>query len=195
MNEGGILVANLAKGKVGALASHLLGAFLTTTIAQAADARSASSHRDWPAFTLYADEVQNFATERFASTLSEGRNGRLMLVVAHQYLEQLPRALQQAILANCGSFIVFRVGAYDAKIMAAELGIENEQALSDTPNFKAWVKLLQSGVPSDAFLMDTRVPVPPEKGRAAAVRAHTRARHTRERWRVEESVREQMRGY
>jgi energy-coupling factor transporter ATP-binding protein EcfA2 len=83
MNEGGVLVANLAKGKVGAVASHLLGAFLTTTIAQAADARSANSHRDRPDFTLYADEVQNFATERFASTLSEGRNGRLMLVVAH----------------------------------------------------------------------------------------------------------------
>jgi hypothetical protein len=102
--------------------------------------------------------------------------------------------LQQAILANCGSFIVFRVGAYDAKVMAAELGIENAQALSDTGNFQAWVKLLQNGVPTDAFLMCTRMPDLPEQGRAAAVRAHTRARHTRERRRVEESVREQMRG-
>jgi type IV secretory pathway TraG/TraD family ATPase VirD4 len=192
MNEGGILVANLAKGKVGAVASHLLGAFLTTTIAQVADARSARQDIDWPDFTLYADEVQNFATERFASTLSEGRNGRLMLVLAHQYLEQLPRALQQAILANCGSFIVFRVGAYDAKLMAAELGIDNEQALSDTANFTAWVKLLQDGNPSDPFLLETLVPEPPEEGRARAVRGHTRARHTRERARVEQSVRQQI---
>lgn len=192
MNESGILVANLAKGKVGAVASHLLGAFLTTTIAQATDARSARQDIDWPDFTLYADEVQNFATERFASTLSEGRNGRLMLVVAHQYLEQLPRALQQAILANCGSFIVFRIGSNDSKIMAAELGIENAQTLSDTANFSAWVKLLQNGVPTDPFLMTTRVPEPPEKGRGAAVRAHTRARHTRSRMAVERSILAQL---
>jgi hypothetical protein len=115
-----------------------------------------------------------------------------MLVVAHQYLEQLPRALQQAILANCGSFIVFRVGAYDAKVMADELGIENAQALSDTANFHAWVKLLQNGVPTDSFLMRTHVPEEPERGRGAAVRAHTRARHTRDRNRVEEAIRRQM---
>ena len=192
MNEGGILVANLGKGKVGAVASHLLGAFLTTTIAQAADARSAQQQINWPDFTFYADEVQNFATERFASTLSEGRNGRLMLVVAHQYLEQLPRSLQQAILANCSSFVVFRIGAYDAKVMAAELDIENAQALSDTANFSAWVKLLQNGSPTHAFLLKTLVPEPPERGRAAAVRAHTRARHTRERARVQQIVAAQM---
>jgi hypothetical protein len=115
-----------------------------------------------------------------------------MLVLAHQYLEQLPRALQQAILANCGSFIVFRVGAYDAKLMAAELGIDNEQALSDTANFTAWVKLLQDGNPSDPFLLETLVPEPPEEGRSRAVRGHTRARHTRERARVEQSVRQQI---
>jgi hypothetical protein len=148
--------------------------------------------RAWRDFTLYVDEVQNFATERFASTLSEGRNGKLMLVLAHQYLQQLPESLQHAIMANCGSFIVFRVGAYDAKVMAAELGIENEQALSDTRNFCAWVKLLQDGNPTDPFVLETLVPEPPERGRAEAVIAHTRARHTRERARVERSLARQL---
>jgi hypothetical protein len=194
MNEGGVLVANLGKGKVGAVASHLLGAFLTTTISQAADARSGQQQTHWPDFTLYADEVQNFATERFAATLSEGRNGKLMLVVAHQYLEQLPRSLQHAILANCGSFVTFRIGSNDTRVMAAELGIENAQAPSDTANFHAWVKLLHNGVPSNAFYMATVVPEPPEKGRSSMVRAHTRARHTRDRQAVERTVRAQMRG-
>lgn len=194
MNEGGILVANLGKGKVGAVTSHLLGAFLTTTISQAADARSANQQQNCPDFTLYADEVQNFATERFASTLSEGRNGRLMLVVAHQYLEQLPRSLQQAILANCGSFIAFRIGSLDSRVMARELGIQNQETLSDTANYHAWVKLLQNGVPSDAFYMRTVVPTPPERGRRNGVRVHTRARHTRTRLDVEQSVRQQIGG-
>jgi len=116
-----------------------------------------------------------------------------MLVVAHQYLQQLPESLQNAIMANCGSFFVFRVGAYDAKVLAAELGIENEQALSDTRNFSAWVKLLQNGNPTDPFVLDTLIPTPPAFGRANAVIAHTRARHTRERERVEHSIARQLR--
>ena len=192
MNEGGNLIANLSKGKIGEVGSHLLGAFLATTIAQVADARSAMPAEPWRDFTLYADEIQNVATERFASTLSEGRNGKLMLVLSHQYMHQLPETLQHAIIANCGSFMVFRVGAHDAKLMAAEFGIENEQTLSDTRNFSAWVRLLQNGNPSDPFFLDTVIPDPPAFGRAEAVIAHTRARHTRERARVERSIKQQL---
>lgn len=194
MNDGGQLVANLAKGKIGATGSHLLGALLATTISQVADARSSQPVVDWPDFTLYCDEVQNFATERFAATLSEGRNGRLLLVLAHQYLEQLPRELQYAVLANCGSFIVFRIGANDASVMAAELGIDNAQTLSDTRNFSAWAKLLRAGNPSDPLMLDTIWPEPPATGRARAIIAHTLARHTRRRVDVERSVREQLTG-
>lgn len=192
MNEGGCLVANLAKGKIGATGSHVLGALLATTIAHVADMRSSRPNVDWPDFTLYVDELQNVATERFAGTLSEGRNGKLMLVVGHQYLAQLPESLQHAIMANCGSSIIFRVGAYDAKVMAAELGIENEQTLCETRNFSAWVKLLQNGNPSDPFMIDTVIPEPPARGRAKAVIAHTRARHTRNREDVGHSIIEQM---
>lgn len=192
IDDGGHLIANLAKGKIGATGSHLLGAMLATTISQVADARSSRPDVDWADFTLYCDEVQNFATERFAGTLSEGRNGRLLLVLAHQYLEQLPRALQQAILANCGSFVVFRVGALDAKLMAAELGIENVQILSDTRNFSAWVKLLKDGNPTDPFVIDTRMATAPAVARATAVVAHTHARHTRRRIWVERSISQQL---
>lgn len=192
MNEGGILVANLAKGKIGATASHLLGAFLATTIAQVAEERGDipfDARRD---FTLYCDEVQNFATESFAQTLSEARNWRLMCVLAHQYLSQLPRPLQDAVIANCGNFAVFRIGAQDADVMAAELGIDNARTLSDTSNFSAWVKLLQYGNPTDAFSLQTQVPRPPAEGRARAVTAHTRARHTRERASVEKMILRQL---
>jgi len=71
MNDGGVLVANLSKGKIGATASHLLGAFLATTIAQVAEERVAIPLDERRDFTLYADEVQNIATESFAQVLSE----------------------------------------------------------------------------------------------------------------------------
>lgn len=188
MNEGGILVANLAKGKIGATASHLLGAFLATTIAQVAEERASIPYEERRDFTLFADELQNFSTESFAQTLSESRNWRLMCVLAHQYLSQLPRRLQDAIIANCGNYLVFRIGAQDANVMAAELGIENARTLSDTSNFCAWIKLLKNGNPTDAFFLETRVPEAPAQKRAAAVIAHTRARHTRHRTAVERSI-------
>jgi hypothetical protein len=115
-----------------------------------------------------------------------------MCVLAHQYLSQLPRRLQDAIIANCGNYLVFRIGAQDADVMAAELGIENARTLSDTSNFCAWTKLLKKGNPTDAFFLETEVPEPPARGRAAAVIAHTRARHTRERASVEDMIMRQL---
>jgi hypothetical protein len=192
MNDGGILIANLTKGMIGATASHLLGAFLATSIAQAAEERASIPFESRRDFTLYADEVQNFATESFAQTLSESRNWRLMCVLAHQHLSQLPRRLQDAIIANCGNYVVFRIGSQDATMMAAELGIDNARTLSDTSNFSAWAKLLVGGNPTEAFLLDTEVPDPPQRGRIAKEVAHTRARHTRDRVLVEEMIERQL---
>ncbi|MGE3702643.1 MAG: type IV secretory system conjugative DNA transfer family protein [Hyphomicrobiaceae bacterium] len=192
MNEGGILVANLAKGRIGSTASHLLGAFLATTIAQVAEGRATIPYDQRRDFTLYADEVQNFATESFAQTLSEARNWRLMCVLAHQYLSQLPRRLQDSVIANCGNYVVFRIGAQDASVMGAELDIENSRTLCDTSNFAAWAKLLEHGNPTQAFPMETALPEPPAHGRTAAVIAHTRARHTRGRIIVERMIARQL---
>jgi hypothetical protein len=192
MNEGGILIANLTKGKIGATASHLLGAFLATTIAQVAEERAAIPFEARRDFSLYADELHNFATESFAQTLSEARNWRLMCVLAHQHLSQLPRRLQDAIIANCGNYIVFRIGAQDTNVMAAELGIDNARTLSDTSNFSAWAKLLSGGNPTEPFYLNTHRPEPPAQGRMNAVIAHTRARHTRERAAVDRMIVRQL---
>jgi len=72
-------------------------------------------------FYLYIDEFQNFATQSFIETLSEARKYRLSLTLAHQNLSQLPKELQDSILANCGIVACFRVSRKDAEIMAKEL--------------------------------------------------------------------------
>lgn len=194
MNDGGILIANLAKGKMGATASHLLGAFLATRFAQVAEERASIPPEQRRHFALFLDEFHNFATESFAGTLSESRQWGLSVCAANQYLQQLPDAVRHAIMANAGSFITYRIGAYDAPTMASELGIENERTLSDTANFHAWCKLLQDGSPTDPFLLRTSVPQPPARGRTAAVISRTRARHSRDRSRVEAAVARQLHG-
>jgi len=79
MDEGAIVICNLAKGRLGESVSHLLGALLTTSIAQAALSRADAPASERRTFHLYADEFQSFATTSFALILSEARKYGLTL--------------------------------------------------------------------------------------------------------------------
>ena len=73
IDHGKILIVNLSKGRMGAEPAHLLGALLVSAFAQAAESRADIAEKDRRDFTLYVDEFQNFATDRFADILSEAR--------------------------------------------------------------------------------------------------------------------------
>lgn len=71
MDDGKVLLVNLAKGRIGEDSSSLLGALLVTTIGLAAFSRAdteASKRRD---FFVYVDEFQSFTTLAMANILSE----------------------------------------------------------------------------------------------------------------------------
>jgi hypothetical protein len=175
MNKGKILVCNLSK-RMGTEPSHLLGALLTSAFFQAAERRATIPESERRDFTLYCDEFQNFGTEAFGTILSEARKYRLSLVVANQFIGQLPESLKQAVLGNVGTLVSFRVGSEDADLLAAELDV-NRQTLIDLPNFELWMKRLADGVPTSAMHGRTSVSKVPG-GRLDAVVAWTRARHS-----------------
>jgi hypothetical protein len=154
MDEGAIVVCNLSKGRLGEGAAHLLGALLTSSIAQAALSRANVAAADRRVFHLYADEFQSFATESFALMLSEARKYGLTLTIAHQYLDQVPERLRAAVFGNVGSMIACRTGAQDAPILAEQIGLGGADALLDLPNFTAWARLLLGGVPSSPIRLD-----------------------------------------
>ncbi|HWO94384.1 MAG TPA: DUF87 domain-containing protein [Dehalococcoidia bacterium] len=188
MNGRRVLIANLSKAALGEGPAHLLGAFLATAFAQQAEARAAIPERDRVDFYLYADEFQNFATDSFATILSEARKWRLSLTLAHQFLDQLSPGLRGAVLGNVGSLIAFRSGAKDARTIAEEIGIENPEAVSSLPNFVAWGMLMRDGNPAGTQRIDMLEPHPLAYGRAGAIIARARARHARNRADVEERI-------
>jgi hypothetical protein len=188
MDKRRVLIANLSKAALGEGPAHLLGAFLASSFAQAAEARAAIPEERRVEFTLYVDEFQNFATESFGHVLSEARKWRLSLTLAHQFFAQVPPSLRQAVLGNVGSIIAFRVGADDAETVARELGIESPSALTDLPNFSAWMKLIRDGNPTNAIRVDTHCPTPPHDGSTDAVIRQSRARYTRPRATVEARI-------
>lgn len=122
MSEGKILLVNLSQGKLGEDNATLLGSMIITKIQLAAMARVNLPEEERKDFYLYVDEFQNFATESFTKILSEARKYRLDLILANQYIAQIPEEVQKAIFGNCGSMVSFVMGADDAAVFTNEFG-------------------------------------------------------------------------
>src|SRR5580765_2930623 len=122
MDEGKIVLVNLAQGKLGEDNAALLGAMLITKIQLAAMNRVRKKEEDRRDFYLYVDEFQNFATSSFVKILSEARKYRLNLILANQYIAQIPEDVRAAIFGNAGTMLSFLIGAQDASFMAKEFG-------------------------------------------------------------------------
>jgi hypothetical protein len=194
MDEGAIVICNLSKGQIGESSAFLLGALLTSTIAQAALSRADQLENKRRVFHLYADEFQSFATESFGLILSEARKYGLTLTLAHQFIEQLPDRLRAAIFGNVGSVLACRVGASDAPALAAQIGLPGEDALVDLPNFAAWARLLRGGTPTSPLRLKL-LPAPVAK-RSSAHRLidESRLRFGRPRTAVEKRIRDFLEG-
>ncbi len=187
MDEGKILILNLSKGNLGPGPSHLLGALFATGFAQAAQSRADIPEEERRDFTLYADELQNFATASFSDALSEARKFRLQIVAGHQFLGQLPEHLRLALIGNASTLVCFRVGAEDAPLLAAELGLGNPSTLVEIANHHAWTKFTVNGLPTDPRPIATVYPQI-ARGRLDAVRNATRATYLRPRKWVEDRI-------
>ena len=160
MNEKKILLCNVSKGKIGEDNSQLLGAMIITKIQLAAMERIRIPEEERQDFYLYVDEFQNFATDSFASILSEARKYRLNLIIAHQYIGQLvsdmSTKVRDAVFGNCGTMMNFRVGATDAEFLEKEYAPElTMQDLIGLPNHSIYLKLMVDGVTSRPFSAST----------------------------------------
>lgn len=163
MDEGKILIVNLAKGKIGEDNCALLGAMIVTRIQLAAMSRANLPESERKYFYIYVDEVHNFLTESFADILSESRKYGLGLILAHQYIGQLEKVIREAIFGNVGTIISFRVGAKDAAYLSREFqSVFNESDLVNLPNHQIYLKLLIDGFASQAFSAGTMAV--PERG-------------------------------
>ena len=121
MDDGKILIVNLSKGLIGEDNAGILGSFLVTKIQLAAMSRSDIPRiEDRRPFYLYVDEFQNFATDSFATILSEARKYGLNLTVANQYVSQMQDTVRDAVYGNVGTMISFRVSADDAPLLGKQ---------------------------------------------------------------------------
>jgi hypothetical protein len=156
MDNGKILLINLAKGELSEENSNFLGLILVPRILMAAMSRTDTPEDQRRDFYLYVDEFQNFATPDFAVILSEARKYRLNLTVANQFIGQMEEEVKNAVFGNVGTKISFRVGVTDANYLQHEFTPTfGEDDLLNVERFHAYVKTIVRNQPMTAFSLDT----------------------------------------
>jgi len=152
MDDGKILLINLAKGLTGDLNSNLLGFILVSKIQMAALSRADIPENERKDFYLYIDEFQNVTTDSIATILSEARKYKLNLIMAHQFVTQLDEKIREAVLGNAGTMISFTIGPNDTEVMGKQFAPEvTANDLINIENRQAYVKLLIDGAVSKPF--------------------------------------------
>jgi hypothetical protein len=161
MDQGQVLLVNLAKGHIGEDSSSLLGALLVTTIGLAAFSRADTPPAERRDFFVYIDEFQSFTTLALANMFSEMRKYRVGFTVAHQYLNQLEPDERHAVLGNAGSIVV---SSWRRRRPIFSSGIPTEVrgarsiAASELPHLSQAL----DGMPSKPFSAKTLAPTIPQ---------------------------------
>ncbi|KKP86108.1 hypothetical protein A2011_03630 [candidate division CPR3 bacterium GWE2_35_7] len=190
INTGKIFFVNLSKGKIGADNSSLLGAMIISRLQFAAMARVKIPESERRDFYVYADEFQNFATESFSNVLSEARKYRLSLILAHQYIDQLPEEVREAVFGNVGTIVAFTIGSKDARFLEKEFAPTFEE--SDLVNLQRhyiYIKMMIDGMTSNPFSAVTLAPQGEITNKKEEIIALSRQKFSRELETVENRVR------
>ena len=178
MNNGKIFLANLSQGRLGEDNAALLGAMLITKFQLAAMHRVALAEEARKDFYLYVDEFQNFATGSFIKIMSEARKYRLDMMLANQYMAQIPPEVTQAILGNAGTIMTFAVGASDADILQKEFSeVFSNQDLVNLGRFQVATKMTIDNQVTRPFVSTTLpLPISSNQNKERAIQV------SRERW-------------
>lgn len=196
MDSGKIVLVNLSKGNLGEDNSAFLGSMLVTKFQLDAMSRTDIPEKERKDFYLYVDEFQNFATESFATILSEARKYRLNLTIAHQYIGQLTLgdnsdALKDAVFGNVGSMCSFQVGSDDAEDLSLQFEeMVTQKDILSLPKYHAYLRLMVGGMASKPFSVSTLPPPKPEadQNRIQIIRRASRERYCEKRDVVEDKI-------
>lgn len=194
MDDGKVLIVNLSKGLIGEDNAAILGSFLVTKIQLAAMSRSDIPRvEERRPFNLYVDEFQNFATDSFATILSEARKYGLNLTVANQYVSQMTPSVRDAVFGNVGTLISFRLSADDAPVLRKHFEPQYTSAdLIQLHNRHFLVSMVVNGEKVPPFAGTTLSLPPVQADLSGQIIEHTRQKHSKPREAVEKLIHERM---
>lgn len=192
----GILLVNLAAGRLGTEAAYLLGALLFAGLWDAVSGRAGEPNNHRPPVMATMDEFQHLvALPTPAETvLAEARGYGLGMVLAHQHLGQLSSDLEQAVRVNARSKLLFATGRKDAVTLASELGGQlTPEDLMGIPAYEAVVSCYAAGSVQPPATIATMA-LPPALRSATEVYRRSRDRFGVDRGDVDTAMTERQQG-
>ncbi|MBV9487421.1 MAG: type IV secretory system conjugative DNA transfer family protein [Frankiaceae bacterium] len=115
-----VLLVPLRRGIIGPEAASLLGSMLLAELWATTQARASVPPDQRHPVMVYVDEVQdylNLGTD-LGEALAQARGYRVAFTLAHQFVDQLPREMRSAVLANARSRVSFQLPHDDAVVLA-----------------------------------------------------------------------------
>lgn len=172
MQEGKILLCNLAKPTIGGDTSAIIGALLVSQIQLAAMRRGKFHPSKRRPFYLFVDEFQTFQTSAFNEIITESRKYQLCLTLANQKLEDLDQKIRGAV-QGVETTVIFRPFDHEAATLARSLPEKySAETLKDLDKFEF---IIRAGKASNAKRSYLEFPPSPPKGFADEIKATTRA--------------------
>lgn len=159
MDNQKIVIIKLSKWIIWEDASSLLWAMMVTKFQLDAMSRADIAEKERKDFYLYVDEFQNFATDSFATILSEARKYKLNLVMANQYIDQMTETVKWAVFWNVWSIASFQVWYHDSTILKEVMWWDiTSEDLTNLKKYSVYLKQLIEWMPSKVFSADTFAP-------------------------------------
>lgn len=140
----------------------------------------------------YMDEFQSFvgAQADFNEVLAKARSFQWGLVMANQYVTQLPTPLQDALMRNAKTKIIFNAAGDEARRFESEFAPTiTRDDIATLGSYTAVAKVAQNGSVLPPFTMKTNAPEKPS-GNSARVRGESLAKYGRDSADVEQDIQE-----
>jgi hypothetical protein len=113
----------------------------------------------------------------------------LCLTLSHQYVDQIPLPIRQAVFGNVGTLFSFRVGNTDAEVLQKEFANAFiAQQFVDLERFNVFSKILEDGTNKEPFKGTTLQPLDNSRGKAVAHIRNSRQKFAAPRIQVENKL-------
>jgi hypothetical protein len=190
LSGGRILLVPLSKGLLGEDAAALLGALVIARLWQAVQRRAQLVPDARRPVFCFIDEFQDFLALPIPipELMAQARSLKFGLTLAHQNLAQLNREIQESVLANARSRVIWQPSASDATRLAREVAPLTAQDLQGLGAHQVVVTLSTGGSVPPPATGRTR-PAPPITSDAQAIKEHSRQLYGRDRAEVEAEMR------
>lgn len=192
LDEGKIILVNLAKNRLGDFNANLLGMIFAEKIVLAAFSRiNQPSERRRPSY-LFLDDFYNYLTDSLTVSLTTIFKYGIHLNAVHRSTDELSPALLN-LVNNFGSIIVFRVGLDEARDLIDKFEpVFSVNDLINLDNFNACSRILIKGNLSQPF--NVRILVPPalDSSLLKEVKDLSRTVYNRNRQKVEMEIYERF---